>query len=80
MYNVYIVKIYIKTKPQAKEARVEKLDNTHFVVSVKEPPEKGRANEGVRRALAEYFDVPKSLVTILAGHIARNKIVNIDKA
>lgn len=72
------MKIYIKTKPQAKEAKVEKIDDTHFVVSVKEPPEKGKANEGVRRALAEYFNVSRSSVEILAGHTARNKIVKID--
>jgi len=71
------MKIYIKTKPQSKEEKVEKLDDTHFIVFVKEPPEKGKANEGVRRVLAGYFDVSKSSVSILAGHTARNKIVEI---
>lgn len=71
------MKIYIKTKPQAREAKVEKIDETHFIVSVKEVPEKGKANEGVRRMLAEYFGVPKSSVNILAGHTARNKIVQV---
>lgn len=71
------MKIYIKTKPQSKEIKVEKIDDTHYVVSVKEPPEKGKANEGVRRALAEYFGVSKSMVEILAGHVAKTKIVEI---
>ena len=74
------MKIYIKTKPQSKEEKVEKLDDLHYVVFVKEPPEKGKANEGVRRALAEYFGVSKSMVEILAGHTAKNKIVEVHKA
>ena len=74
------MKIFIKTKPQSKEELVTKIDETHFEVRVKEPPEKGRANEGVRRALAEYFGVSKSQVEILAGHTAKNKIVKIDEA
>jgi len=72
------LKIFIKTKPQARESRVEKINDTHFMVSVKEPPEKGRANEGVRKALADHFGVSKSNVEILAGHTARNKIVKIN--
>lgn len=71
------MKIFIKTKPQSKVIGVEKIDDAHFVVSVKEPPEKGKANEGVRRALADYFQVPRSSIVILAGHAARNKIVEI---
>lgn len=72
-----MAKIFIKTKPQSKNASVEKIDDTHFVVSVKEPPEKGKANEGVRKALAEYFGISRSSVVILAGHTAKNKIVEI---
>lgn len=72
------MKTFIKTRPQSKEVKVEKIDDTHFVVSVKEPPEKGKANDGVRRALADYFDVTKSEVEILAGHTAKNKIIRID--
>ncbi|PIV45904.1 hypothetical protein COS23_01900, partial [bacterium (Candidatus Moisslbacteria) CG02_land_8_20_14_3_00_36_53] len=32
------MKIFVKAKPLAKESKVEKIDDTHFVVSVKEPP------------------------------------------
>lgn len=71
------MKIFIKTKPSSKVIKVEKLDEAHFVVSVKEPPEKGKANEGVKRALAEHFGISRSSVVILAGHTAKNKIVEI---
>jgi len=72
-----VLKIFIKTKPQSKNVGVEKIDDTHFVVSVKEAPERGKANDGVRRALADHFGVSRSSVVILAGHTARNKIVEI---
>ena len=40
------MKIFVTVKPNAKEERVEKIDDTHFKVSVKEPPTEGRANWG----------------------------------
>ena len=73
-----MTKIFVKTKPQSKTVEVEKIDDTHYVVSVKEAPEKGRANAGVEKALADHFGVSKSSVNILAGHTARNKIVEIN--
>ena len=74
------MKIFVKAKPKAKEARVEKIDDTHFVVSVKEPPTEGRANWGVERALGAYFGVPPSSVRIVSGHTSRDKVVEISRA
>ena len=71
------MKIFVKTKPQAREVGVEKIDDEHFIVSVKEAPEHGRANTAVIKALAKHFDVSNSQVEILAGHTARNKIISI---
>ena len=49
------MKINVKAKPGSREEKVEKVDEQNFVVSVKEPPEKGRANEAIRNALAVFF-------------------------
>jgi uncharacterized protein len=73
------MKIYVKTKPKAREEKVIKIDDAHFEVSVKEPPIDGRANWGIMRALALYFDVPPTDVNIISGHTSRQKVVEIDK-
>jgi len=69
--------IFVKAKPSAREESIEKTDDSHFVVSVKEPPVKGLANKAIVRALADYFNVPLSGVIITSGFASRNKIIEI---
>ena len=71
------MKINVKAKPSAREEKVEKIDEQNFVVSVKEPPEKGKANEAIRNALAVYFKTASARVKIISGYSSRNKIVEI---
>lgn len=61
----------------AREEKVEKIDEAHFVVSVKEPPVKGMANRAIAKALSEYFNVPYSSVSLISGFASREKIFNI---
>lgn len=72
------MKIYIKAKPNAKEESVEKLDDNHFSVCVKEPPVKGKANWAIVRTLAKYFGITSDKVKIISGHTSRQKIVKIE--
>jgi uncharacterized protein (TIGR00251 family) len=46
-------------------------------VRVAAPPERGRANEAVLRLLAETLRVPREAVTLVSGHGARDKIVEL---
>ena len=71
------MKIFITAKPMAKEDRVEKIDDTHFKVSVKEPPIQGRANRAVARVLAEYFKVPVTRVNLVSGFASRQKVFEV---
>lgn len=70
------MKIFVKAKPSKKQS-VEKIDELHFVVSVKEPPVQGRANDAIVGAVANYFGVPRRLVRIVSGHTSRQKILEI---
>lgn len=72
------MKIFVKAKPNAREEKIEKHDDSHFTVSVKEPPVKGRANAAITRALAKYLGVASDKVKIISGHASRQKIVRID--
>lgn len=71
------MKIFVKAKPNSRAEKVEKIDENNFVVSVKEPPEKGRANLAIRNALAVYFKTGTANVVIVSGYTSRNKIVEI---
>ena len=71
------MKINVKAKPSAREEKVEKIDENNFVVSVTEPPEKGKANNAIKNALAVYFKIGSSRVKIVSGYSSRNKIIEI---
>lgn len=71
------MRIHIKVKPNAYEEKIEKIDETHFVVAVKEPPQNGLANKGVCRAIARYFKVAQSTVVVKKGFTSKNKVIEI---
>ena len=71
------MKLFIHTKPNAREEKVEKIDETHFKISVSESPVDDKANRAVIRALADYLQLPPSRLDIISGRTARNKIVEI---
>lgn len=71
------MKIFVKAKPNSKEEKVEKIDDSNYIVSVKEPPVKGKANEAIKNALAIYFKLASSRVKIVSGYSSRNKIIEI---
>jgi hypothetical protein len=73
------MKIFVKAKPAAKEEKVEKIGESNFVVSVKEPPVQGRANAAISKALAEYFRVSSSQVKLISGFSSKQKVFEIEK-
>ena len=71
------MKLFVRVKTHAREEKVERRDSSNYDVSVKEPPTDGKANEAVCRALARYFDVARSCVSIVAGKTSKQKVVEI---
>lgn len=71
------MRIYVKAKPGAREEGVEKIDESNFIVSVKEPPVQGRANAAILKALADYFGVAVGRIKIVSGWTSRQKVVEI---
>ena len=71
------MRINIKAKPNSKEEKVEKINESNYIVSVKEPPIKGKANGAIRNALAVYFKIASSRIKIVSGYSSRNKIIEI---
>lgn len=69
----------MKAKPDAMEAYVKKIDETHYEVSVREPPVQGRANRAIIAAIAEHFHVGRAQVRIISGWTSRQKVVDVSK-
>jgi uncharacterized protein (TIGR00251 family) len=70
-------RIYVTVKPNAKHADITPLSDTEFRVAVTAPSQDGKANKALIELLAGYFKVPKSTITILRGHSARQKLVEL---
>ncbi len=71
------MKIYIRAKPRSKKEYVKKIDDTNYIISVKEPPVSGQANKAIIRSLAEYFNKPPTQISIISGEKSKQKIVEI---
>lgn len=71
------MKLFVRAKIRAREARIKKIDDTHFEVAVKEPPVDGRANQAILEALSEYLEIPTSRLKIVSGHTSRQKIFEV---
>lgn len=73
------MKIFVKVKPKARQKKIEKIDDDNFKVWVKEPAEKGRANQAVLKTLAQHFNVNRSEISIISGQTSRKKVIEINK-
>ena len=72
------MKFFVKVKVGAREEKIEKLDEVNFKVSVKQLPEKGKANKAVIKVMADYFKVGRDDIQIISGSTSRLKIIKIN--
>ena len=73
------MKIFVKAKPFAKEEKIDRIDEIHFIVAVKEPPIKGAANRAIIKVLAKYFNISITKINLISGFSSREKIFEIIK-
>ncbi|MBI4175510.1 DUF167 domain-containing protein [Candidatus Berkelbacteria bacterium] len=71
------MKINVRVKPKSKIASIKPNLFGNLVVAVHEPATEGKANVAVIAALAAYYGVSKSAVTILRGHTSKQKTVQV---
>lgn len=81
MYGYYarnaMRRINLRVIPRARQNKIEIDANGTYRVHTGAAPVDGAANVAVVRALAEYFDVPKSRIKIVRGEMSRDKLVEI---
>ena len=70
------VSFSVKVHPRARKNAVTGQVGEALKVSLTAPPAEGRANQACIEFLAELLQLPRSSVTIAAGHSSRNKVVH----
>lgn len=68
--------VKIKAKTNARQDKIEQISLNEFKVSVKESPEKGRANVAIIKTLQKYFHTKN--VRIVSGHSSKKKLIAVE--
>ena len=64
-------------KTKARKVGVTREGDTHFIVAVKEAPEKGKANLAIIKALADFLGIAQSRIALVSGHTIKKKVFSI---
>ena len=67
----------LRVSPKSRKARVAGVHGGALKLHVTEPPEKGRANEGVIALLAETLGIAAREIELVSGHASQDKRVAI---
>ncbi len=70
--------VEVKVIPKSSRQRVETVADDKLKAWIHSAPEKGKANDEVRRLLADYFDIPRCRVKLIKGEHSRIKIFSLD--
>ena len=70
-------RLRLRVSPGSGRAEVVGRHGDAWKVRVTAAPEHGRANDAVVKLMADTFALPRSAVTIVSGHGARDKIVEL---
>jgi len=73
------MKILVKVKTGAREEKIESAGNGEFKIWVQERPEKGKANEAVRKVLARHLGVVQWRVELRSGFPQNQKFLRFFK-
>ena|SRR5437588_7922960 len=72
------VSFKIKVHPRAKKNAITGVVGDALKISVTAPPVDGKANQTVVEFLADFFEIPRSSVTIASGDTGRLKVIRIN--
>jgi uncharacterized protein len=70
-------RLRLRVSPGAASTTLVGRHGDAWKLRVTAAPEGGKANEAVLQLLAERLDVPRANLTLVSGHAARDKIVEL---
>jgi uncharacterized protein len=71
-------RVRLRVSPGAGRSRIVGRHGEGWKVRVAAAPERGRANDAVCRLLADALGLPRADVTLVSGHTAKDKVVELD--
>ena len=71
-------RLRLRVSPGSRRNEVVGRHGDAWKVRISAPPEHGRANDAVVQLLADRLDVPRRDVTLVSGHGAPDKIVELN--
>jgi uncharacterized protein YggU (UPF0235/DUF167 family) len=70
-------RLALRVSPGARTNAVVGRHGEAWKIRVSEPPEGGRANAAVVQVLADTLGVPPRTISVISGHGARDKLVEL---
>ncbi|HTM42546.1 MAG TPA: DUF167 domain-containing protein [Terriglobales bacterium] len=67
----------VKVHPRARKNAITGMAGDALKLALTAPPVEGKANQACIEFLAEFLNVPRASVTIIAGQSSRNKVVRV---
>jgi uncharacterized protein len=75
--NATGVTFAVKVHPRAKKDAVTGAVGDALKLSLTSPPIEGRANDACIEFFAKVLKLPRSSISIAAGHSSRNKVIRV---
>jgi uncharacterized protein (TIGR00251 family) len=70
-------RVRLHVSPGSRRTELAGRHDDGWKVRVAAPPEGGRANDAVLELLAERLELPRRAISIVSGHRARDKVVEM---
>ncbi|MCX6763605.1 MAG: DUF167 domain-containing protein [Candidatus Moranbacteria bacterium] len=71
------MRIYAKVIPRSSKNEIIKISEGEYKVKLTAPPLDNKANSMLIQVMADFLNLPKSSLKIIAGKTARTKIIEI---
>ena len=72
----FLLSIYVQ--PNSSKNEIFGEYNGMLKIKIKAPADSGKANKELVSFLAKYLNLKKNQITIIKGHISRQKIVSLE--
>ena len=73
------VLLHVKVVPNSSRTQIAGTLGNALKIKVAQPPEDGKANRAVEELLAETLGLPKTSVTVVAGHTRPQKTIRLQQ-
>jgi uncharacterized protein (TIGR00251 family) len=70
-------RLRLRVSPGAARTEIAGRHGEAWKVRVAAAPERGRANDALLRLLSDRLHVPRTQLSVVAGHTARDKVVEL---